>query len=442
MYRWKVTVFLTTSFFLLCLEVYGRGRRKLENEVVEEGERSEHEYDDDMLSEEDFPSLREWMDDRQLLYKERGRVVMEVCQRYKVKNTTSNNSVTDFINMSTHADKAHLVERVKLSQFFLSRPEQVVGCLINKVASSSIVKSFLTLDGFAVKDVKSPHAYANRLHPKSWDELKMVDENYLKFLIVRDPLERLVSCYKDKMVSNTHWSLANFRKQVKQRAKIIRSKRMNRMRQKQASLNSTKVKRSSQTNSLDMANQFWNDKESFSEFNKNQSSKNSNISSPTPTASQVVKTPKSFSIEPKPEDIPTFSDFLEYILSTDLMGTGFSSHWVPYWRACTPCHFQYSVIAKLETGEDDLTYIWRKSGLESQAAIPWENKSKSSARKKELVDFYSSIPRSMLLRVFMRYRMDYEMFGYDINTSLKLGGHKLASENELELLPDARVKHI
>ena len=60
----------------------------------------------------------------------------------------------------------HLVERVKLSQFVLSRPHQVLGCLINKVASSSIVKSFLTLDGYAVKDVKSPHAYANRLHPK------------------------------------------------------------------------------------------------------------------------------------------------------------------------------------------------------------------------------------------------------------------------------------
>jgi hypothetical protein len=183
MYRWKVTVFLTTSLFLLCLEFYGRGRRTLENKAMKDDERSEHENDDDTLSEEDFPSLREWMNDRQLLYKERGRVVMEVCKRYKVMNTTSNNSVTDFINMSTHADKgishimnrritnhapysAHLVERVKLSQFYLSRPEQVVGCLINKVASSSIVKSFLTMDGFAVKDVKSPHAYANRLHPK------------------------------------------------------------------------------------------------------------------------------------------------------------------------------------------------------------------------------------------------------------------------------------
>ena len=66
--------------------------------------------------------------------------------------------------------------------------------------------------------------------------MKIVDENYLKFLIVRDPLERLVSCYKDKMVSNTHWSLANFRKQVKQRAKQIRINRKSRMRQNQISM--------------------------------------------------------------------------------------------------------------------------------------------------------------------------------------------------------------
>ena len=194
----------------------------------------------------------------------------------------------------------------------------------------------------------------------------MVDENYLKFLIVRDPLERLVSCYKDKMVSNTHWSLANFRKQVKQRAKIIRSKRKNRMRQKQASLNSTKVKRSSQTNSLDMANQFWNDKESFSEFNKNQSSKNSNLSSPTPTASQVVKTPKSFIIEPKPEDIPTFSDFLEYILSTDLMGTGFSSHWVPYWRGNQDLRVKLQYPGKTRANHP----LERKSWLTFTPAFP------------------------------------------------------------------------
>ena len=55
-----------------------------------------------------------------------------------------------------------------------------------------------------------------------------------------------------------------------------------------------------------------------------------------------------------------------YVLSTDLLGAGFSSHWAPYWRACTPCHFPYDVIVKLETGEDDLAYLWQRTGLDSQ----------------------------------------------------------------------------
>ena len=92
-------------------------------------------------------------------------LVKEVCQKYGVTNSTSNSSVVDLISAATRADKDHLVERVKLSQFFVSRPHQVLGCLINKVASSSIVKTFLQLEGYAVKDVKSPHAYGNKLHP-------------------------------------------------------------------------------------------------------------------------------------------------------------------------------------------------------------------------------------------------------------------------------------
>ena len=79
----------------------------------------------------------------------------------------------------------------------------------------------------------------------------------------------------------------------------------------------------------DMAKAFWSTEET------------------TLNASKIMKTvraPKSVTIKPKPEDIPSFGDFLEFVLSTDLLGTGFSSHWVPYWRACTPCHFKYSGV--------------------------------------------------------------------------------------------------
>ena len=149
------------------------------------------------------------------------------------------------------------------------------------------------------------------------------------------------------MVSNTHWSLANFRKQVKQRAGVIQAKRKNRKDGKTG-----KIKRSS---GLDMAAQFWSGAATANTTGRNQSAV------PAPA-------PRSVTIQPRPEDIPSFSEFLEYILSTDLLGSGFSSHWVPYWRGCTPCHFPYSVIAKLETGEDDLAFIWRQAGLASQVS--------------------------------------------------------------------------
>ena len=46
-------------------------------------------------------------------------------------------------------------------------------------------------------------------------------------------------------------------------------------------------------------------------------------------------------------------EFLEFILATDLMGKGYDSHWVPYWRYCSPCSVDYHVVGKLETAADD-----------------------------------------------------------------------------------------
>ena len=48
-------------------------------------------------------------------------------------------------------------------------------------------------------------------------ELEYAERSFFKFMVVRDPFERLHSCYRDKMVDNPHWSLANFRKEVKDR---------------------------------------------------------------------------------------------------------------------------------------------------------------------------------------------------------------------------------
>ena len=133
-------------------------------------------------------------------------------------------------------------------------------------------------------------------------------------MLVRHPMERLVSCYFDKMVNGTHKSLKGFRRLVKTTAKSIRERRKRKMENR--------------------AMGSYPKSDPFLGYKK-----------------RVARNATSLD---RNAVIPTLDDFLEYIL-TDLSGEGFSSHWVPYWRMCTPCHFKYDMILKLESGFDDFT---------------------------------------------------------------------------------------
>ena len=164
-------------------------------------------------------------------------------------------------------------------------------------------------------------------------------------------MDRLLSCYLDKMVNSDHVSLPPYRKYVQMMGrKIIRTRR---------------AKQLATSNSL--KSPLWN--------------------SPTLRRDQAN---------------PTFEEFLEFILNTSLQGiffffflcgggvyvlkieletcflfneclvpvalshevmvnliiitatgVGYESHWVPYSRYCTPCSVTYDVIGKLETASDD-----------------------------------------------------------------------------------------
>ena len=62
-----------------------------------------------------------------------------------------------------------------------------------------------------------------------------------------------------------------------------------------------------------------------------------------------------------------------------------------------------------------------------------------------LAELYSTIPRSRLIEVYKKYWFDYEMFGYDFNQVLELGGYKGLTELEkseiLLKFPDVHRKH-
>ena len=114
---------------------------------------------------------------------------------------------------------------------------------------------------------------------------------------------------------------------------------------------------------------------------------------------------------------------------------------------CTPCHFKYDMIGKLETGFDDFTvnprkyeaysrdnvvslqYLWKKAQLDSKAPIPWYHAVLSHDQDREekhlakMKSFYSKVPRPTLMRVYQAYKLDFELFDYDFNQVLILAGY-------------------
>ena len=58
------------------------------------------------------------------------------------------------------------MERIKSTQFLLSRANRVMLCPLNKVASSSMMRLMLTLQGIDHKNIESPHGYRKRFNPQ------------------------------------------------------------------------------------------------------------------------------------------------------------------------------------------------------------------------------------------------------------------------------------
>ena len=71
---------MITSGFLVCCELYGwttSGHKSSLQESSGDGEDREASGRNGVINEEDFPTLSEWLDDRDVLYKERSRWVQE-----------------------------------------------------------------------------------------------------------------------------------------------------------------------------------------------------------------------------------------------------------------------------------------------------------------------------------------------------------------------------
>lgn len=199
-----------------------------------------------------------------------------------------------------------------------------------------------------------------------------MNASQVKFLIVRDPFQRILSAYRDKLenkdIGKKHGTLHFY--------KSYGSKIVKKYRKKANKLN----------------------KENDSNF--------------PDRYKQIIE-------ENVPQDRPepTFKEFVMYLTDTNLLIYG-DDHWMPYYVFCTPCFIQYDVIAKFETLEDDQKYLIKLARLEDNIKPEWKHLTKGQQTSQVIKKYYSKIPKELLLKLYDKYRLDFEMFGYTIDKYL------------------------
>ena len=174
----------------------------------------------------------------------------------------------------------------------------MVGCLINKAGSTSFTHTFLKLAGLLGKrsiPKQKLWKLASKICPQNETSLKYYLKKYFKFVFVREPMERLASCYLDKFVKNTkNGPLLKYRQKVQQMAKLL---------------------------------------------------------------NKTVEEGKLLNKTIEERNLVTFQEFLEVevLAETIFRSTlSFARHWKPYHQLCAPCEVNYDFIGHLDPSQNDI----------------------------------------------------------------------------------------
>ena len=116
---------------------------------------------------------------------------------------------------------------VNANEFLINHDFKLLWCNIFKSASTTWMYNFVALKGHSKKDVKKSHkkviefARKNDYPRPSWQELKPVlyNENFTSFIVVREPFERLLSSYSDKILDRSDNFYNNVRCRMKKNCK-------------------------------------------------------------------------------------------------------------------------------------------------------------------------------------------------------------------------------
>lgn len=107
------------------------------------------------------------------------------------------------------------------------------------------------------------------------------------------------------------------------------------------------------------------------------------------------------------------------------LNTGPEEHWREMYRLCEPCSIGYDFIGKLESIDRDARYVLDNviNVTTDSSKIYFMNSSENihwtgSSDEKIMRKYYDSLPKAALQKLYRRYKLDFEFFGYEAPANL------------------------
>ncbi|XP_063587363.1 carbohydrate sulfotransferase 10-like [Penaeus indicus] len=209
--------------------------------------------------------------------------------------------------------------------------------------------------------IKTGEVYkmADILRPTKSSLQKVVaSKDYIRFVVAREPLSRLLSAYRDRILDISHpsWQAHHFAPLILQYTRGT-------------ALNSAFLRYPSE----DM---FF------------------------PNGSVRI--------------MPTFLEFARYVAESP--SVSLDPHWKPVSLQCGLCIVNYTVVVHMESFLPDIRYILRESGMERDvdASLLVVNAHKGKGKTEDLlISNYSTLPPELLKKLLRLYSQDFRFFGYD-----------------------------